>query len=176
MITSEFARSRARLVGSRRFLIVLLTRTIFAIDDRSDFAILSLHRRCAASSFSKNGIVNSSSQAGSTSVSAQRSASPNGFTKRLEASTAFIPAVYAADGIFLVALPFLFPLECHGAYAQCLSLAFSTRPYNAGFLPIPAGLLLLSAAIARINKDEPPEYSPPACLPCRLPSSACGSQ
>lgn len=63
--------------------------------------------------------------------------------------------MYAYNGIFLVSLPFLFPLECHGAYAQCLSLAFSTRPYTAGFLPIPAGLLFLSAAMARINNDKP---------------------
>jgi|HubBroStandDraft_6_1064221.scaffolds.fasta_scaffold489323_1 hypothetical protein len=63
--------------------------------------------------------------------------------------------MYAVDGIFLTSVPFLFPLECRGAYGQCLSLAFSTRPYNAGFLPIPAGLLFLGAAIARINNNEP---------------------
>jgi len=99
--------------------------------------------------------VNPSSQGSSRSVAPRRSSSFNGFTERLEASTAFIPTIYAIDGIFLLSLPFLFPLECHGAYEQCLSLTFSTRPYNAGFLPIPAGLLFLSAAIARLSNDEP---------------------
>jgi hypothetical protein len=94
--------------------------------------------------------VHPSSQGGSRSVAPQRPTSFNNFTTRLEASTAFIPAIFALDGIFLLSLPFLFPLECHVAYDQCLSLAFSIRPYNAGSLPI-----FLSAAIARIDKDEP---------------------
>jgi hypothetical protein len=63
--------------------------------------------------------------------------------------------MYTLDGLFLIALPFLFPLECD-PYSACLARAFSVLPYSGGLLPILAGVLFLAAAYARAIIDEPP--------------------
>jgi hypothetical protein len=71
------------------------------------------------------------------------------FTRQLEASPRFIPGIYLLQGIFLLILPLLFPLESSGPYLGNLSHAASGSSQNYIYLPALAGALLLAASLAR---------------------------
>ena len=88
-------------------------------------------------------------------VEGPRSTSSLEFTKQLEDSAGFIPSIYLLQGLFLVVLPFLFPLEHFSSYSENLSRQMAGSPQNYVYLPVLTGLLLLGASAGTQIEPSP---------------------